>query len=51
MMTKKLEVRTGELDVQYESIFGDEAKSIKVAEHQAASSVNAVLSAACWNRR
>ena len=34
-MAKKLEVKTGKLDVQYESIFGDEFKIIEAARHQA----------------
>lgn len=50
-MVKKLEVKTGELDARYESIFGDEVKSIKAAGHQEACSVNAVFTAAYWNRR
>jgi predicted nuclease of restriction endonuclease-like (RecB) superfamily len=47
-MTKKGEKKCGMIDVQYESIFGDVSKIIEVARHQAARSVNAVLTAAYW---
>ena len=47
-MTKKLEVRTGELDAQYESIFGDVAEIIEAARRSAARSVNSIMTAAYW---
>lgn len=47
-MTKKTEVRTGELDAQYESIFGDVAEIIEVARRSAARSVNSIMTAAYW---
>ena len=47
-MTKKLEVRTGELDAQYKSIFGDVAEIIEAARRSAARSVNSIMTAAYW---
>ena len=47
-MTKKLELKARKLDALYESIFGDVSRIIEVARHQAARSVNAVLTAANW---
>jgi len=47
-MTKKPEVRTGELDAQYESIFGDVAEIIEAARRSAARSVNSIMTAAYW---
>jgi len=47
-MTKKLEVRTRELDAQYESIFSDVAEIIEAARRSAARSVNAIMTAAYW---
>ena len=50
-MAKRLEVKTGKLDAQYEYIFGNVPKTIEAARHQAACSVNAVFFTVYWNRR
>ncbi len=47
-MRKKLGVRTGEFDAQYESVFGDVAEIIEVARRSAARSVNSIMTAAYW---
>jgi|GEM_PF-565371 len=47
-MTKKLEVRTEELDAQYDSIFGNVAEIIEAARRSAARSVNSIMTAAYW---
>ncbi len=46
-MTKKRE-RTGEIDVQYESIFNDVSGIIEAARSSAARSVNSIMTAAYW---
>ena len=45
---KKPIVKTDELDVQYQSIFGDVSIIIDAARRSAARSVNAVMTAAYW---
>jgi hypothetical protein len=45
---EKRELKAMKLDGLYESIFGDVSGIIEVARHQAARSVNAVLTAAYW---
>ncbi len=45
---EKRELKDRKLDALYESIFGDVSRIIEVARHQAARSVNAVLTAAYW---
>jgi hypothetical protein len=42
------ELKARKLDALYASIFGDVSRIIEVARHQAARSVNAVLTAAYW---
>jgi hypothetical protein len=45
---EKRELKARKFDALYESIFGDGSRIIEVARHQAARSVNAVLTAAHW---
>ena len=45
---EKRELKARKLDALYASIFGDVSRIIEVARHQAARSVNAVLTAAYW---
>jgi len=47
-MGKRHTIKTGNLDVQYESIFGDVSKIIEAARRQAARSVNSIMTAAYW---
>jgi len=47
-MTKKLELRAGRPDAQYESILGDVSDIIEKARRSAARSVNAAMTAAYW---